>query len=108
MKTSQTARSRYRSWITSAALWAAVLLVTGLIGGLWFLSAADSAGYAVPAVVAITAVVSFTWQRSRARARRRKAALDAYAEREIARAAARSGQFHRKRRLASPAALDQP
>lgn len=82
-----------QNWIRSTVFWVAVLL----IGGLWFFLA-DSAEDTVPAVavVATTAIVGFTWQRSRARASRRKAALDAYAEREIARAAARRHQLHAK------------
>jgi hypothetical protein len=110
MTTHQTARSRHRSLISSAALGAAALLIPGLIGGLWFLLAADSAGYAVPAVavVTITTAVGFTWQRSRASGRRRKAALDAYAEREIARAAAHSGPLRKERRPAAVAAKTLP
>jgi hypothetical protein len=64
-----------------------------LIGGLSFLVAANSAWYTVPFFV-ITGVVALSWHKSHARARSRKAALDAYAEREIARFAARSGRLH--------------
>jgi hypothetical protein len=74
--------------ISSAALWAAALLITGLIGGLWFLSAAASAGPAGPlaAALALTAAVGMISRQTRARARRRwQTALDAYADREIAR-----------------------
>ena len=87
MKSSQTMRSRPRSLFSTAALWAAALLITALISGVWFLLAADSAGYGQPAatVMTFTAVVGFSWQRSRARTNRRKAALDAYAEQQIAR-----------------------
>jgi hypothetical protein len=86
--------------ISSAACWDAALLITALIGGLWFLLAIDPAGYAVPAaaVGAITAVVGVAWQQSRARGTRRKAALDAYAKREIARTAA-TRQDARERRI---------
>jgi hypothetical protein len=68
-------------------LCAAALLLTGLIGGGWFLLAADSVGYVQPAatVMTITAVVGFGWQRARALTNRRKAVFDAYAERELAR-----------------------
>jgi hypothetical protein len=93
--------------ISLAALWAAALLITGLIGGLWFLLAADSARFAIPlaAVLALAAAVGITWRQSRARARRRlQAALDAYAEREIA----RSGQRRQKRRTAVVAAKAFP
>ena len=87
MKSSQTMRSRPRSLFSTAALWAAALLITALISGVWFLLAAVPAGYAAPAAaaVAITAPVGFPWQQSRARTNRRKAALDTYAEQEIAR-----------------------
>ena len=61
-------------------------------GALWLSWAADSAAPAV--VVALSAaVVGFTWQLYRSRARWR--ALDAYAEREIARAAVLSGRVSR-------------
>ncbi len=107
---SQTARFRDLSLISSAAPWAAALLITGLIGGLWFVLATGSAGDAIAAVTVgtVTTAVSFTWQQFRARGRRRNAALDAYAEREIARAAAHSGRLYSRRRLASTGALDKP
>jgi protein-S-isoprenylcysteine O-methyltransferase Ste14 len=75
---------------TPTVLLAAALLVTGLTGGLRSLLSAEPGGYAVPVVAAaaLTGLVGFTWQQSRARARRWKAALDAYADREIARAGA--------------------
>ena len=109
MKSSQTTRSRPRSLFSTAALWAAALLITALISGVWFLLAAVPAGYAAPAAAAaaITAAVGFTRQQSRARTNRRKAALDMYAEREIVRAATRSGQLHSKRRLATATALNK-
>jgi hypothetical protein len=100
MRTSQSARSRYMALISSGALWATALLIAGLIGGLWLLVAADSARAAMPlaAILASTPAVGIIWQRSRARAKRRlQTALDAYAEREIARAAQR-----RQRRRAAP------
>src|SRR5262249_31753976 len=43
MKPRRTARSRWMALISSAAFWAGALLITGLIGSFWFLSAADSA-----------------------------------------------------------------
>jgi hypothetical protein len=78
-------------WRTSLA-WSAVfraarLLIFGLIGWLWFFSAADSAWRAVSlvAALALAALVGVTWWLSRARAeRRQRAALDAYAEKEQA------------------------
>ena len=57
-------------------------MILALIGDFWSLLAAGPAA----AAVAITSVAGFTWLQSRARARRRQAALDRYAEREIARA----------------------
>jgi hypothetical protein len=77
--------------------WTAALV----IGALWLSWASDSAAPAV--VVALSAaVVGFTWQLYRTRARRR--ALDAYAEREIARAAVLSSRLRPGRRLATSAA----
>lgn len=102
METNRTARSRHMALISSAALWAAALLITGVIGGLWFLLAADSVRSAISlaAVLALPAAVGITWQHSRARARRRlQAALDAYAEREISHA----DQRRQKRRTAPDA-----
>jgi hypothetical protein len=61
------------------------LLIFGLIGWLWFASAADSAWRAVSlaAVLAVAVLVGITWYLSRARADRRwRAALDAYAKQE--------------------------
>src|SRR5262249_20299283 len=77
-----TVHSRRWSLISSAALW-----ITCLIVGVWFLWATSSVGYAVPAigVVGIAAVAGFSWQKSRTRAKRRRAAWDAHARREIVR-----------------------
>jgi hypothetical protein len=86
METNQTGHSRLMSLVSSSAFWVALLLIAGLIGGLWFVLADHSAWKAVPlaAVLPLTAVVGITWQQSRASARRRlRAALAAYAEREI-------------------------
>jgi membrane protein DedA with SNARE-associated domain len=86
MKANPSARSRLMSMISSAASWAAALLIAGWIGGVWFVIADNSAWKAVPlaTVLALTAVVGITWQQARAGARRRlQAALAAYAEREI-------------------------
>ena len=87
MNSNRTAMSWPMSQISSAGFWATALLITALIGGAWFLLAGDLAGYGLSAaaVIAITMVVGLGWQQSRARANRRKAVLDAYAEREIAR-----------------------
>jgi hypothetical protein len=65
--------------------WAAILL----IGGIWFSLPADSAGHTVTAGMVIMAALGLIWLRSRIRGRRRKAVLDAYADREIARAVTR-------------------
>jgi hypothetical protein len=67
-------------------IWASALLG----GALWLLLSADTAAFAI-APVAGVAVVGFNWQRSRAHSRRQQAALDAYAEFEIARANGHSG-----------------
>jgi hypothetical protein len=86
MQTNQTDHSRLMSLVSSSAFWTAALLFAGLLGGLWVGQADDPTWQAVPlvAVLGLTAVAGVTWQRSRARARRRwDAALDAYAEREI-------------------------
>jgi hypothetical protein len=86
METNQTGHSRQMPLGSLSAFWVAALLIAGLIGGLWFVLAADSAWKAVPfvAVLGLTAVAGITWQQSRASARRRlQAALAAYAEREI-------------------------
>lgn len=86
MKTNYTGHSQRMSLVPSSAFGVAALPIAGLIGGLWFVRADDSAWEAVPfaAVLALTATVGVTWQQSRARAwRRLQAALAAYAEREI-------------------------
>jgi hypothetical protein len=58
------------------------------------------------AAVLTVLIVGFVW-RSRSRARRRRAALDAYSEREIARAVPRAGQLRKSRRPARVAADKQ-
>ena len=87
MKTNVTSRSRQTSLAWSGVFRAARLLLFGLIGWLWFVSADDSAWKAVSlaAVLALAALVGITWYLARARAERRfQAALDAYAEQEQA------------------------
>lgn len=69
-------------WIRSSRVWAIPLLCVAV----WLLLAVGVSEYVV-AGAALGAVGALTWQQSRARAGRRRAALDAYAEREIARAA---------------------
>jgi hypothetical protein len=88
--------------IQSNLYWA----VPALIGGLWLLLALDASEYVVPAA-ALAAIAGFVWQ-MRARTRRRWAALDAYAEREIARAQANTVQLRAKRRLATAGTLNHP
>jgi hypothetical protein len=72
--------------LSSAALWAAVLLIAASIAGLWFLLADRSLGvfflFAVP--LALSAVIGILRRYSRTRdARRFRAALEAYANWEI-------------------------
>ena len=97
MKTNEPARSRRTSLAWSAVFRAARLLIFGLIGWLWFVSAAASAWRAVSlaAVLALAALVGITWYLSRARAERRwRAALDAYAEKEQAKRTYSRRNFH--------------
>jgi hypothetical protein len=73
------------------------LLIFGLIGWLWFVSADDSAWRAVSlaAILAVAALVGITWYLSRARAERRwLAALDAYAKQEQAKRTYSRRNFH--------------
>jgi hypothetical protein len=65
----------------SAVFRAARLLIVGLIGWFWFVSADDSAskGVSVAAVLTLAALVGVTWYLSRIRTERRwRAALDVY------------------------------
>jgi hypothetical protein len=78
------------------------LLIFGLIGWLWFISAADLAWKAVSlaAVLVVAALVGVTWyavRRYRVRAsteRRWRAALDAYADKELAKRTNSRRTFH--------------
>jgi len=88
--------------IQSNLYWA----IPALIGGLWLFLALDASEYVIPAA-ALAAIAGFVWQ-MRARARRRWAALDAYAEREIARAHASTVLRRAKRGLATTGILNQP
>lgn len=85
-------RNRSALWSITVACGGAILLTAGLVGMLELGLAGNSAWNAAPlaALMAATAGAGFTWQRRRAKARRREAALDAYAEREIARGVARA------------------
>jgi 4-amino-4-deoxy-L-arabinose transferase-like glycosyltransferase len=101
MTTNETARSRRTSLAWSAVSRAARLLIFGFIGWFWFVWAADFAWKAVSlaAVLAVAALVSITWYVSRARARaqaerRWRAALDAYAEKELAKRTNSRRKFH--------------
>lgn len=87
-------RSQPVSWLPLAAPWAAVLLIAASLGVVWLLLAEDSplAFRLVAALLAGTVGIGTLWQQSRARARRWRAALDAYAEREIAYATERHSQ----------------
>jgi hypothetical protein len=83
MTSNETAGSRAMSLVWSAGYRAARLLIFGLIGWLWFVSADDSPWKAVSlaAVLTLAALVGITWYLSCARAQRlRRAGLDAYAE----------------------------
>ena len=97
MTTKETARARGMSLVWSAVFRAAQLFLFGLVGWLWFVSAADSAWRAVSlaAVLALAALVGITWYLSRARAERLwRAALDAYAEKEQAKRTNSRRNFH--------------
>jgi hypothetical protein len=80
------------SLIVPAASGVAAVLAAGVLGGLWLRPAEGSAWPALltAAALAAAAILGVVWL-SRARAARRlNAALDAYAEREIARGKART------------------
>jgi hypothetical protein len=81
------AHARRMSPAWSAVFRAARLLGFGFLGWLWFVSPDDSAWKIVSlvAVPALAALVGVTWFLSRARADRRwRAALDRYAQQELA------------------------
>jgi ABC-type transport system involved in cytochrome bd biosynthesis fused ATPase/permease subunit len=83
-----TNRSRILPLITSAATWAATLLIATSIGGLWLLLANRSLwAFGILAVpLFLIAVVGMLRQHYRfLGARRFRAHLDAYADREICR-----------------------
>jgi 4-amino-4-deoxy-L-arabinose transferase-like glycosyltransferase len=77
------------------------LSIFGLIGWLWFLSSAAFVWKAVSLAVllAVAAIVSITWYVSRARASARaerqwRTALDAYAQKELAKRTNSRRKFH--------------
>jgi hypothetical protein len=80
------------TWISRPAflshLWPAALLGVGGAVGLWLWPTQGSAVRALPAtaVFALTVVLGVLWQYRTRAARRWSAAVDAYAERELARA----------------------
>jgi hypothetical protein len=96
MMTNETARSRGMSLAWSAVFRAVRLLIFGLIGWVWLVSAADSAWRAVllAAVLALAGLVGITWYLSSVRERRWRAALDVYAEKEQAKRTNSRRNFH--------------
>ena len=109
MNSQQTIMSRLVSWISFTIHWGVALMIAASIGGTWLLLAEESlvAFSLMAATLVLAASIGVLARQSRARVRRLKAALDVYAEREIARAAARFDSLHSKRRLASTTALDR-
>src|SRR5947209_16963705 len=97
MKTNVTSHSRRSSPAWSAAFRAGRLLIFGLIGWLWFVSAADFAWKTISlaTVLALAALVGVTWYLSRVCAARRwRAALDAYEKQEQAKGTNSRRNFH--------------
>jgi len=93
----ETTRSPRASLAWSAVFPAAQLLIFGLIGWLWFVSAADPTWRAVSlaAGLALAAFVGITWYLSRVRVERRwRALLDAYAKLEQAKRTYSRRNFH--------------
>ena len=98
MRTTAIAPTRRTSLAWSAIRRASRLLIFGFIGWLWFLSSDNTARRTVSlvAVLALAALTSITWYAFRARADRRWwAALDRYAEQELAKGTySRRGHQH--------------
>ena len=101
MTTNETARSQRMAFGWSSVFRAVRLLIFGLIGWLWFMSAADFVWKAVSlaALLAVAALVGITWYVTRARASARaemrwRAALDAYAQKELAKRTNSRRKFH--------------
>jgi hypothetical protein len=87
MKTNEITRPRRtaRTWL--AVSWAVPFSALGLVGWLWLIWAGDSTwqGVSLAALLTPVALVGIPWYMSRARAERRwRAALDRYAEQELA------------------------
>jgi hypothetical protein len=94
MKSNVTARYRRMSLAWPVLSWAARLLVFGLIGWLWFISAGVSP-WKADLLAVVLALVGITWYLSRVRAKRRwRAALDAYAGQEQAKRIYSRRNFH--------------
>jgi hypothetical protein len=88
-------------------IWSSLYWVIPLLfGGLWLLLSSQPSEYVV-AGTGLAVIGGFLVQRTRARAGRRQAALDAYAEIEIARAA-QAVQRRTSRRLAAIAISSKP
>jgi len=88
MANNQTGRRTVTFAVWLATFWAAALVGTEMVGALWF-RPVDGRGlltFLVAATLALMAVLGVVWQSRDRAARRWNAALDAYAEREIARA----------------------
>jgi hypothetical protein len=101
MRTDEAVRSWRKSLVWSAIFRGVRLLTFGLIGWLWFLSAADFVTKAVSlaADLAVAALVSITWYVSRSLARDRaerqwRVALDEYAQKELAKMTNSRRKFH--------------
>ncbi len=98
MANNQTGRPTGTFVVWLATFCTAAVVGAELIGALWFrpVDGRNRQALLAAAALALTAVLGFVWQ-SRARAARRwNAALDAYAEREIARARSRKAEEGQK------------
>ncbi|SRR6266536_81229 len=101
MENNQTGRPAITFVVWLATFCAAAVVGAGMVGALWFRPVDGRGRQALlaAAALALTAVLGVVWQ-SRARAARRwEAALDAYAEREIARARNRKAEERLNRSL---------
>jgi Flp pilus assembly protein TadB len=84
-------RPRRRTLVWPAAAYTAVVLGAGVVTAGWFRPAADEGWQMLvaAAVFAVAAVLGFVWLVRARAARRLQAVMDAYADREIARAGRR-------------------
>jgi hypothetical protein len=87
METNQTSRQKPGVVVWLAALCAVAVLGAGVAGELWLRPAEGGSWQALlpAAILALTAVLGIVWLARARAARRWNAAVDAYAEREIAR-----------------------